>query len=172
MGDIERTENIKTYFFRARKRIIGLVDGSDNQFYAEGLKDIWYSFDAFLGVHFPEKNNTLMRQKFCGKYQKIFESWNMSDDFKDAIIRLRILSPIPDMSPRNPRGNKSIKDTNNLSQILEASYRVRSNLTHGSKDLEKQDDAGRRNRALVKFSFITTYYLLEKVLINENIISV
>ncbi len=170
IGDEERTENIKTYFFKARKRITGLVGDFDNQFYAEGLKDIWYSFDAFLGVHFPENDNKMMRNSFSENYQKIFESWDKPDDFKDAIKRLKVLSPIPDMSPRNPKRDVSLADINNLSQILEVSYRIRSNLSHGSKDLERQGGAGDRNRALVKFSFIATYYILEKVLIDKEII--
>lgn len=169
-GDDEREENCKTYFLRARKRISGLRDGFDNQFYAEGLKDIWQSFDAFLGRYFPKVNNKSMREEFSKDYQSKFENWEMSDDFKKSSTMLNLLCPIPNMSPINPGEDFKIKDINDLFQLLGASYRVRSNLTHGSKDLERQDEKGVRNRALVENSFKLTYAILEKVLIDKKII--
>ncbi len=170
IGDDERKENCLTYFIRARKRISGLNDGFDKQFYADGLKEIWQSFDAYLGLNFPDQSNKQMRVKFCKNYQTLFEHWRKSDVFKDAVLRLRASGRLYDMSPINPKKTIEIKDIQNLLEILEFSYRVRSNLNHGSKDLEREDEKGRRNRALVEFSFKATYEILENTLMNEKLI--
>ncbi len=170
LGDDERKENCLTYFLRAKKRIIGLKDGFDKQFYAEGLKDIWQSFDAFLGLNFPDQSNKQMRLKFANKYQLLFEKWKKSDMFNDVVRRLMASGKLYNMSPVKPKKPIELKDIQNLLEILEFSYRVRSNLNHGSKDLESEDDRGRRNRALVEFSFKATFEILEKTLKEEKII--
>ncbi len=170
LGDDERKNNIVTYFLRARKKFIGTKSGLDNQFYAEGLKDVWHSFDAFLGLNFPAQNNKEMRIKFVKKYQSIFEKWNMSDTFNDSVKRLKAFGKLYDMSPIRPKPLLEIKDINNLSEILEFSFRIRSNLNHGSKDLESDNEKGRINRDLVEFSFKVTFEILEKTLMEEKII--
>jgi len=170
LGDDERKENCLTYFLRAKKRITGLKDGFDKQFYAEGLKDIWQSFDAFLGLNFPDQSNKQMKVKFANKYQQLFEKWKKSDMFNDVVRRLRASGKLYDMSPIKPKQPIEIKNIQSLLEILEFSYRVRSNLNHGSKDLESEDDRGRRNRALVEFSFKATFEILEKTLTEEKVI--
>ena len=163
-------ENISCYFLRAKKRINGVIGGFDKQFYADGLKEIWQSFDAFLGLNFPDKSNSGMRKKFVQKYQSLFLDWKMSDRFRDAVTRLRASGELNDMTPGGSKSPIKIKDTTNLLELLNFSYRVRSNLNHGSKDLEDESDKGRRNRALVEFSFKITFEILEKVLMEEKII--
>jgi hypothetical protein len=170
LGDDERQENIKTYFFRAKKRFVGLNSGLDNQFYAEGLKDIWHSFDAFLGLKFPEQNNKKMRIDFVKKYQLIFNKWKMSDLFEDLVKRLKIFGKLRDMSPINQKSPIEITDEKNLLEILDFSYRVRSSLNHGGKDVESNTKKAKTNRSLVEFSFKITYEILEKVLLEEKMI--
>jgi len=170
LGDDERKSNILTYFLRAKKRFIGTKSGFDKQFYAEGLKDIWHSFDAFLGLNFPDQNNKTMRNKFVNKYQSSFANWTKSDKFREFVVRLKTSGKLYDMSPINPKRPIEISDINNLLEILNFPYRVRSNLNHGGKDLERDDEKGNRNRALVEFSFKITFEILEKVLTKEKII--
>jgi hypothetical protein len=167
----ERQESCKTYFHRARKKIIGTVEGLNKQFYADGLRDVWTAFDAFLGWKYPDNNNKAMRNKYTTVYQSIFEKWRMSDIFNSAILKLKELSPIEDMNPRNPRPPISLTDIKDLNEILEICYRIRSNLNHGSKALELDDERGIRNRALVEHAFRVSYEILEKTLINEKVIN-
>ena len=89
--------------------------------------------------------------------------------FKDCVKRLKIFGWLHDMSPIRPRRRIRINDVNNLLEILEFSYRVRSNLNHGSKDLESETEKAKSNRGLVEFSFKVAYEILEKTLKEENI---
>jgi len=167
----ERETICKTYFLRARKRIIGLRRGFDKQFYAEGLREIWSALDACLNWKFPANTNREMREFYSDKYQKIFENWSMSDMFKESLEILSKLVPVKDMSSVNPRPDVELGDKNDLFEILQLSYRIRSNLDHGAKDLESDSDVGIRNRELVEHSFKVTYEILERTLLHESIIS-
>lgn len=166
----ERQESCKTYFYRARKKILGTVEGLNKQFYADGLIDIWKAFDAFLGWKYPNINNREMRNDFTSVYQSIFEKWHMSDIFNSSISRLKELSPIEDMKPRNPKPSISLTNIKDLNEILNICYRIKSNLNHGSKALESNSESGVRNRSLVESAFRVSYEILEKTLINEKII--
>ena len=170
LGDDERKENIKTYYFRAKEKYVGLNDGFDKQFYADGLKDVWHSFDAFLGLNFPAQDNKQMQIKLAAKYQPIFEKWRKSDMFMDSVKRLRVFGKLLDMKPVKSKPPIDIADIQNLLEILQFSFRVRSNLNHGSKDLESESEKARTNRSLVEYSFKVTYEILENVLIEEKVI--
>ncbi len=156
--------------YRKAKEKIGLRNGFDKHFFADGLKDIWMAFDAFLGWRFPAGSNREMRKKFSEEYQDIFEQWKMSDRFRKSLKILCDLSPVIDTSPKNPRDPIWIENPSNLFEVLELCYRIRSNLFHGGKDLETKEKHGKRNRQLVEHSFKVTFEILEKTLLNEKII--
>jgi len=162
----EREESCKTYFLRSRERIIGLKSGLDPHFFAEGLRDIWSSFDALLTWKFPGGNNTDQRKKFAAKYQASFPDWRKTDLFKNSIKILMGLSPVKNMD--NGKEFSVSKETK-LLEILNFSYTVRSNLNHGAKHLVGDTEIARRNRELVEYSFKITYDILEKVLPEEGI---
>ena len=63
----ERIVTCKTYFNRAKKRICGLRNGFDKQFYTDGLTDVWASLDAIIGLRFSD------RKKFCQTKKWLFE---------------------------------------------------------------------------------------------------
>jgi len=170
LGDEERKENIVTYYLRAKKRYIGLNKGLDKQFYAEGLKDVWHSFDAFLGLNFPKQDNKLMQIEYCRIYQPIFEKWKKSDEFVDSVKRLRVFGKLQDMKPVRPKHPIEIENIDNLLEIIEFSFRVKSNLNHGSKDLESENEAGKINRFLVERCFKVTFEILERTLIKDKIL--
>lgn len=166
----ERETTCITYYNYAKEKIGGLRNGFDKQFFAKGLRDVWTSFDAFLGLKFPDKNNTEMRRKFSAHYQSLFENWSMPDMFKESLKKLCELAPVRDTSPIDPRPDIPLNNLDNLFEILQLCYRVRSNLDHGGKDLENEGELGKRNRALVEHSFKVTFIILEKTLLNEGII--
>ena len=114
--------------------------------------------------------NKDQRTNFATKYNSTFLSFGKSDSLKGAIKRLKELSPVEDNSKVNPKSPISLNDENSLTEILEISYRVRSNLDHGSKDLERADSIGSRNRDLVEFAFKATFEILEWALISDRII--
>lgn len=166
----EREEVCKNNFLRVRKRLSGSVDESDRQFFATSLREIWSSFEGYLSWKFPEKSPRKMRKSFSGIYQKLFESWIMSDYFKKSLEKLYELCPVEDMRPIDPEPPKELEDKTDLFEILDVNYRIRSNLDHGSKELESETEIGTRNRELVECALRTTYEILEKVLLNEKII--
>lgn len=163
----EREEACKAYFLRARKKNVGLKSGLDRQFFADGLVDVWKSFDALLALRFASGNsNRGRRDIFCSRYGRDFPTWKMSDQFREATRMLMKLSPVTNMED----GRKfSVSNPSDLQSILDFSYAVRGNLGHGAKDMESDTDAGRRNRELVEFSFKATIEILEHAMKNEGI---
>lgn len=161
----ERESVCRNYFLRARKKMSECTGGLDRDFWAERLKEIWYSFDALLGLKFQGS-----RMKFSDEYQRKFENWTKTTQFKESLNRLCELSPVRDENPVRPRADRSINDSNNLFEIIQMSYRVRSNLFHGGKDLESDKQHAVRNRELTEHSSKVTYEILEKVVINEGIV--
>ena len=168
--DQEREQVCIDYFLRVEKNLSGAVDGFDKQFFAVNLREIWSSFEAFLGWKFSAQSPNQMRSLYCKKYQAEFEKWKMSDEFKSSLQTLTYMCPVKDMRPENPEDDVSIDDQKKLEQILKVCWRVRCNLDHGSKDLVSEDDRGRRNRELVKHSTKVVYAILEKTLLEEKII--
>jgi hypothetical protein len=162
----EREEACKTYFNLAKKKIVGLRKGLDNQFYAYGLRDVWSSFDGLLGLKFTDINQKEELKKFNLKYNLIWIDWRMSDQFKKSLLKMKKFSPIMNM-----KNGKIINfdDEKNLLEILTFCYGIRSNLNHGAKDLERQDDLGVKNRELVENALKVTYEILEKALPLEGI---
>jgi hypothetical protein len=160
----------RNFHFRAFKRYRGCKGGLDLHFDADGLKEVWTSFDAFLGFYFPDQNNKEMRKKYCSKYQSIFESWPKSNIFNFSFKHLCDLCPVEDMKPVKPRPPISINDASNLFDILQVSYRIRSNLEHGGNNLDGSTKVEMRNRELAKHAFHVTFEILDRTLRNEGII--
>lgn len=168
--DKEKIEIIRANFNAAKKRVTGIRrDSFYKRYYAEGLAEIWAAFDCFLGENFPARFNSQMRALLCGKYQSIYPQWKGSDSFRESLARLQQLAPVPDMSPVKPREPATLNDTGNLSEILNLSYRVRSNLHHGGFILEGESIAATKNRELVEHSLRVTFEILGKILRNEGI---
>lgn len=161
----ERENALKTYFLLARKRITGTRSGFNKQFYAEGLREIWSAFDAYLGWNFPARTEREQRLLFYSKYQKFFGQWKKSNQFKESLLRLVNLSPVRNMKTQK---DSFLTNKDDLLQILDFSYVVRSNLSHGAKDLESENTTGVRNRELVEHCFKIDYEILERVLIETN----
>ncbi|MCD4740026.1 hypothetical protein K8R43_02400 [archaeon] len=167
----EIKEAVLNSFNRSHKRVVGVHrDSFNRQFYAEGLGEIWAAFDGFLSMNYPAQNNYEMRKQLCDKYQPIFMDWKGSDNYKQSLERLRQLGPVKDMRTVNPRKDLTI-DGNNLFSILQFSYRVRSNLKHGAKNLEGNSEKAVRNRELVQHSLFVTYEILYRILRHEGMFS-
>lgn len=166
----EREQVCKDYYFRVRKKLSGPIDGSDRQFFAANLREMWSSFEAYLGWKFPATSPKKMKENFCDEYQKYFKDWKMSDSFKESLKKLSEHCPIEDMRPINPEDSMTINDLNKLLDILQVCYRVRSNLDHGSKELVSDTPQGIRNRELVEYTLRITFEILEKTLSNEKLI--
>jgi len=158
-------------FNKARKRVRGTVNGMNPYFYADGLKEIWESFEGYLNYKYPAASATQKIDRFTQAYDSKFRKWTLSDDTKNAIRRLKELSPIKCNKPVNPGPDRHIYDEKDVKQVTLACWRVRSNLDHGTKDLERQDDVGVRNRDLVENAFKAVYGIVEKVLFEEGIVT-
>jgi len=166
----ERLDVIRSNYRNAKKRIVGTrSDSFYKRYYAEGLAEIWGAFDSFLGLKFPARSNNRMRQLLCEKYQSIYSTWGWSDNCRESLKRLQQLAPVPDMSPVKPQEDAILNDTNNLLEILNFSYRVRSNLYHGGFILDGESLTASKNRELVEHSLRVTFEIFGRILRNENI---
>ncbi len=162
----EREDACKTYFLRSRKRIVGTKKGLDPHFFADGLRDIWSSFDALLTWKFAEGTNQDRRKRFAEKYQQEFPNWRKTDLFTESVLILMKHSPVENMD----NGRKyNLTNQTELLQILDFSYAIRSNLNHGAKHLIGDTPEAKRNRELVEHSFKVTYDILEKILPEEGV---
>ncbi|MEK6915147.1 MAG: hypothetical protein AABW89_01240 [Nanoarchaeota archaeon] len=163
----ESKEACLTHYKRANKKIIGLRDGLDKLFYAEGLRDIWTAFDGFLDHKGYSGNNRNKREKFAQAHQIMFNNWNKTDLFKNSIKILIKESPVVNVENNKVFYLNSEKD---LNEILNFCYVPRGNLNHGAKDLERDDSIGQRNMNLVEHSFKVVHEILQIVLLNEGLI--
>lgn len=166
----ERQQTYKTYFLLARRRYCGLRDGTNRQFFAEGLKDIWTSFEAYLGLKFPNTDNRAMQRDYADAFQYEFSGWQKSSRCRESLKQLQILASVKDMSPVNPRRDATLNNVDDLNELIFYLYRIRSNLIHGGKELEGDTSEAVRNRDLVEHAFNVTYEVLEKTLISEHMI--
>ena len=133
-----------------------------------GLFEAVVSFEAFITAIKPnEPSIWKKREFFCSTYQDFFIK------FKDSCkVWINILfeelknKPLIDMTPQ-PRTRPPIKinDKNNLHEIIEVIYRIRSNIIHGNKTLSSE-----RNKKLIINSFHLINNILEHILKEEEII--
>jgi len=158
-----RLNIVKTWFNRAKENISGPRDDLNKLFFADGLIYISIAYEALLFGLFNKKHVASNRRDLSKKYSNLL-SEHLSDNLKEAIEMLYEESNrkhIEDMSGQGkPVWLKSKDDIDNL---LEVAYRVRSNLFHGGKDTSDP-----RNFKLIKYSFIALYGLVEIVLQKEN----
>lgn len=162
---VSKEENrIKQLFSRPHKKIIGTRGGLDKYYYAQGLREIWEAFDAFLSFKFPAANNKAMRDLLCNKHQSVFIIWKMSDSFNFSVERLNHWCPIYDLSTQNPKPPITNINRESLSEILKASYRIRSNLSHGKMSMEDTKD-----RELVENALKVTHEILYKISKEEGL---
>lgn len=166
----EYKQACKDNFFSVKTRLTGTTPVSDMEFFKYCLLDLWSSFDGYLSWKFTSTTPKKMRQLFCNKYQSIFETWPSSINFINNLQTLYDNCPVEDMRLDRPESPMSIDNKNNLFQILNLSYRVRSNLIHGSKIVLGNTPQHIRNRKLVESSTKVTYHILENVLSIEQII--
>ena len=163
----ESKEACLTHYRRANKKIIGLRDGLDKLFYAEGLRDIWTAFDGFLDHKGYSGNNKYRIEKFAKTNQVFFSNWNKTDLFKDSVKILIKESPVINIGNKRVFYLNSDKD---LKEILSFCYAVKGNLNHGTKDLERDDSIGQRNMNLVEHSFKVVHEILQMILLNEKLV--
>ena len=167
----ERETTCRTYFSLAKKKNSEPRGGLNNQFFAEGLREIWTAFDAYLAWKFPAEHNRKMQEDYAKAYQEKFSSWPKSDKYTKSIDQLEKLVPVKDMSPITSRKDATLDDKYDLDEILYLLYRIRSNLDHGAKNLEGDTENAERNRQLVEYGFFVTYEILERTLIEGKIIT-
>jgi hypothetical protein len=153
---------------KAKKEISGTVSGLNSGYQAtEIFVYTWIAFEAFTCLKYKLSGVGDRKNAFCKdfglRYNQEYDL--LPDDCKRMAIGLASYT-ILDMTPTNIK-KKPIKitDVKNLSQVLDAIYRVRCNLFHGGKDINEITDI-----ALVSASGTLLYCILEKFLKEENYI--
>jgi hypothetical protein len=110
---------------------------------------LWRAFNVY-GTYFSKENSDQKMIDWMKKkslFNRFFLNSYLSRDFQNCCAHLKALSPIHDMRP-NPKPSLVIQNSASPSEILDAIYRIRCNLTHGSKIMENA-----RDRELVSISF-------------------
>lgn len=77
---------------------------------------------------------------------RAFKEQITQQPFIDRLEELKRMSPVPDARP-GVNGDKSIRDINNMGQVLEVIYKIRCNFFHGNKMLNVD-----RNQRLIELS--------------------
>ena len=149
----------------AKKRE-GIRSGINFEFNdAIGLVEVSVAFEAFIDELKKVKSIWKKRKNFSSKYQDFFEQ--KKECVKEEIKALKEELedyPLEDMAANTALDPIKINDENNLGEIIEVVYRVRSNLVHGSKSLTTP-----RNRILISNSFHFLYGFMELVFREEEI---
>lgn len=134
--------------------------------WAVGLVETSICFEALSNSLMPsEQDLKAKRCNFSSEYQDLFK--NQKEVFNNWIKALKEKldkGSLKDMTPNSRRADLEITNPENLSQIIEIIYRVRSNLVHGSKDLKEE-----RSRVLIENSFRILYNLLDLIFDKEGI---
>lgn len=167
MIDQHIRELINTFMLEAKSKH-GMSSGTKPEYtLAIGLVDVSICFEAFSNFLMPSESDLrVKRNNFSNIYQglfeeqrKVFEKWGNA--LKKELDENGYLK---DMTPNSRKPDLPIKDTNQLIEIIDVIYRVRSNLVHGSKDLKQK-----RDRILIENSFRILYTLLEIIFAKERI---
>ena len=135
-----------------------------------GLVETMVTFKALINEipinHTKSKNDRDKRDAFCLRYKDLFLQNKQKLIEKIESLKNELLTQkLESMDTTKDRPSINIDDTDNLSEIVEVAYRVRSNLVHGSKTLSSD-----RNKILIENSFKFMYLLLKLILKEENII--
>lgn len=166
---IESKESCLAHYRLANKKIISAKSGLDRFHYANGLKDVWTAFEAFLSyMGYKGKVSMKMRDFSTDPSNiKLFSTWNRTSLFKESIGMLQKESPVT-----NLENNRviSLANPSNLKEILTFAYVPRGNLIHGEKDLLMDNQQGQRNRDLVEHSFKVVHEILQFFMQQEKLI--
>lgn len=146
------------------------INAGFNQDYKEaiGLVDVSICFEAFINALLPnEPKIYLKRIKFSFDYQDFFvENKLVFSNWVNALKKeLDDNGSLVNMTPQSSSPTLPINDAEKLSEIVEVVYRVRSNLVHGSKELENN-----RNKILIENSFRFLYTLMDMIFKKEGIL--
>lgn len=165
----ESKESCLAHYSLANKRIINTKSGLDRFYYANGLKDVWTAFEAFLGYKGYKGKVWMKIRDFSTDALNIkrFSTWDKTSLFKESIGILQRESPVTNME------NKKViplTNPNDLKEILTFAYVPRGNLIHGEKDLLMDNKQGQRNRDLVEHSFKVVHEILQFFMNHDKLI--
>jgi hypothetical protein len=165
----ESKESCLAHYSLANKKIINAKSGLDRFYYANGLKDVWTAFEAFLSYKGHKGNVSMKIRDFSTDPSniKLFSSWNRTSLFKESVGILQKESPVTNME------NKKViplANPNDLKEILTFAYVPRGNLIHGEKDLLMDNKQGQRNRDLVEHSFKGIHEILQFFMHQDKLI--
>lgn len=143
-----------------------LIDGLGGQFqFSDILISCWISFEAFTCLKYNLEYTRRRINRFCKEFRDMYaqEFDEFAGDFRRHLIQLAACE-ITDMRP-NHRRDPTIKinDIRKLEDVMEVIYRVRNNLFHGGKDIEKEGD-----RIIIQCSAVVFFRILEKFLIGQG----
>ena len=173
MEDIDKMPEYKqsclTHYERAHKKFVGPTRNFDVLFYADGLRDIWTAFEAFMSLKGYTGKPWIKIRDFSQELDNLatFSSWKRTTTFNESITILKQESPVKNME--NGR-LIFLNDINNLKEILTFTYAPRGNQIHGAKDVTSNDADGQRNRNLVEHLFKVIHEILQLFMLREGLI--
>jgi len=133
---------------------------------AVGLVEVCVAFEAFIDELLHVRFISQKRNNFSLKYQYCFENHKTCLIQEIEVLQTELQNqPLEDMTANTTKGPINITNINNLGEVIEVIYRVRSNLIHGSKNLYSE-----RNKILITNSFNFLYTFLEIIFNEEGII--
>ncbi len=166
---LESKQSCLSHYGLANKKIINANGGLDKFYFANGLKDVWTAFEAFMSYKGYKGKVWIKIRDFSTNFSNIqlFSTWNKTSLFKESISVLQKESPVINME-----NNKSVPLTNisDLWEVLTFAYVPRGNLIHGEKDLLMDNKQGQRNRYLVEHSFKVVHEILQYFMQQDSLI--
>ncbi|HVY01451.1 MAG TPA: hypothetical protein VHA12_01670 [Candidatus Nanoarchaeia archaeon] len=150
------------------RRGVGRNQNPDTYDKAVGLVEVMVSFEAFISALKPSEPSILNKRNFfSSSYQGFFITFNEScKAWIDKLYEELQNQDLIDTTPRTKRPSIKINNKDNLSEIIEVIYRVRSNMVHGNKTLSSY-----RNQVLIINSFHLAYSILDHIFREEGIIT-
>ena len=172
--DNDIVELIKLFMSEASGKINlkrGLGKNPNPETYAKAvsLVEVMVPFEAFITMLKPNESKIWKKREFfCSSYQNIFITFKDSCKvWIDALFKELENQSLLDMTPPpKTRDPIKINNKNNLLELVEVIYRVRSNMIHGNKTLNSE-----RNKILITNSFHLIYNILDHILREEEILS-
>ncbi len=172
--DEDVVELIKLFMSEASQKVNlkkGLGKNPNPETYdkAVGLVEVMVPFEAFINTLQPSEWRIWKKRGFfCSTYEDFFVEFKDScKDWIDSLFEELKDHQLIDMTPPPKRRDPiKINDKDNLSELIEVIYRVRSNIVHGNKTLSSV-----RNQTLIINSFHLIYSILDHILRKEEIIT-
>jgi len=169
--DDDRKDIMRVFLQEAHQHIP--EDAGPNPEFSEaiGLVKSAVAFEALLNEMSipdnPNPNDWHKREAFCARYQRLFnENAEAFAPYVAALSEELSECPLLSMDTSRSRQPLQIEHTEDLQEVIEVVYRVRSNLVHGSKALSSF-----RNKTLIGNSFRFLCILMEIILQEEHIIA-